>query len=104
MAAAVAILFLHTPGPRYGFCTAICPTGHLSCVSCGPMGSSASQGCPHCACTNIIRTGTHRTCDSWYCYECKRSFEMKIGSTVRVERRNGADRRKQNGHSLTLKH
>lgn len=64
------------------------------------MSSGATQGCPHCAGTNIIRTGTHGTCDSWYCYGCRRSFELTNGTSVRIERRTGGDRRKS---SLTFK-
>jgi transposase-like protein len=56
-------------------------------------GSSSAQACPRCESTNTLRTESGRTTTSWYCFGCRRSFDVNTSGLPHIERRRGADRR-----------
>jgi len=57
----------------------------------------STTACPHCASTNTIQTDHGRDYVSWYCYDCRKAFELYNGPAPlhppRAERRKSPDRR-----------
>ena len=64
-------------------------------------GDVSARTCPRCQEANTIRTQQMTGRESWYCYPCRRSFEIDSSRGPGVERRRGGDRRANNFHAMS---